>query len=236
MPCTHHEKFYIFMPQAQSNFTVMFWANQKILRTIKLHWLKEVLEGIKELHAMGIIHRDIRPKNMLIMSNKPARASLCDFGKAVKAERPHSTCIGPIHTLAPEVWSGRSYNNKIDMWAYGFALAEILGYRPKSSRITKAIHSEILELLHQFRVQAAEDARIIDLILNLLAWDPEDRITASQALHHECWIPIEQVEEDHKDIKRENEYCDESSHEKNNKAFTTAFYGQAGLDRLFLDM
>ena len=119
------------MPYAQSDLSVKFWLNPAIGRRAKSHWLREVLEGIRALHGMGIMHRDIRPKNMLIMSAEPPQATLCDYGKAIEAEDSAVTTIGPISTLAPEVWSvsmDGPYTSKIDMWAYGYAIAEILGY------------------------------------------------------------------------------------------------------------
>ena len=93
------------MPYAYSDLAFDFWTNSDISREIKLQWLRQPLEGIMTLHAMGIMHRDIRPKNMLILSKQPARASICDYGKAIQAETSTVTTIGPICTLAPEVWT-----------------------------------------------------------------------------------------------------------------------------------
>ena len=126
--CCDMEKFFIFMPLAVSDFTAGSWSDPGIARDTKLLWLRETLEGIKTLHAMGIMHRDIRPKNMLILSIKPARAALCDYGKATDEETSTITTLGPIPTLAPEVWTVPAkgpYTAKIDMWAYGYAIAEI---------------------------------------------------------------------------------------------------------------
>ena len=114
------------MPGAMSDFAENFWENKDISSSNKLHLLKEPLEGLKILHAMGIMHRDIRPRNMLILCTDPPRASLCDYGKAIEAKTSTVTTIGPIHTLAPEVWTiarDGPYTAKIDTWAYGYAIA-----------------------------------------------------------------------------------------------------------------
>ena len=103
--CCDLERFFLFMPSAISDFAGGFWGNSSIPQSAKLHFLREPLEGLKTLHTMGIMHRDIRPKNMLIMSYDPPRASLCDYGKATEAKTSKVTTIGPIHTLAPEVWT-----------------------------------------------------------------------------------------------------------------------------------
>ena len=119
------------MPHALSDFSTRFWTDPELSLTTKLLWLKELLEGLCALHAMGIMHRDIRPQNTLILSTVPPRATLCDYGKAIEAHSSTITTIGPIHTLAPEVWTATAkvpYTAKIDARAYGYAIAEILGY------------------------------------------------------------------------------------------------------------
>ena len=101
--CSGLEKVFLFMPSAISDSTGGFWRNTSIPRPAKSHFLNESLEGLKVSHAMGIMHRDIRSKNMLIISKDPPRAALGDYGKAVEAKTSHLTTIGPIHTLAPTV-------------------------------------------------------------------------------------------------------------------------------------
>ncbi len=192
--CCDLERFFLFMPSAISDFTGGFWGNTSIPRPAKLHLLREPLEGLKTLHAMGIMHRDIRPKNMLIMSNDPPRASLCDYGKAIEAKTSKFTKIGPIYTLAPEVWTvarDGPYTAKIDTWAYGYAIAEVLGYRPPdSSRITQERLASILRALRASYVRGTDGEPLVDLVSKLLVWKPRDRWSAEQALEHECWLPI----------------------------------------------
>lgn len=177
-----------------------------------MHWLREILEGIGTLHAMGIMHRDIRPKNMLIMSTEPPRASLCDYGKAIETGYATATTLGPIHTLAPEVWAVSRegpYTNKIDMWAYGYAVVEILGYsvakypgpegyHSNNPPITYHRHQAILEMLRAHRNEVTEDEPLVDLISKLLTWNPGERLSADQALEHLCWNSIAQEHDEHK--------------------------------------
>ena len=196
------------MPHALADLSVNIWANSEFPREVRLQWLRELLEGIGALHAMGIMHRDIRPKNMLIVSNEPPRASLCDYGKAIKAESSSLTVIGPIHTLAPEVWTvsvDGPYTKKIDMWAYGYAIAELLkysvrkypgrdGFSTNDPRITHNRHSAMLEMLRARCDKVTEDEPLVDLVSKLLVWEPEQRWSADQALDHHCWDPIRQDE------------------------------------------
>lgn len=143
------------------------------------------------------------------MSTEPPRASLCDYGKAIEAKNATDTTIGPIHTLAPEVWTKNcSYTDKIDMWAYGYAIAEILGYcvakssdqnsyRTKNPPITHHRHWAILEMLRAHCNKVIEDELLVDLISKLLTWNPGERLSANQALEHLCWNSIVQEHKEH---------------------------------------
>ena len=148
---------------------------------------------------MGIMHRDIRPRNTLILSAVPPRAALCDYGKAIKAQSSTVTTIGPVHTLAPEVWTAKAndpYTAKIDTWAYGYAIAEILGCSTLRSagnaRITPGRHSTLLATVHAHCSKSPEDEPLVDLVSKLLNWKPEERWSAVQALRHRCGEPITQ--------------------------------------------
>jgi len=143
---------------------------------------------------MRVMHRDIRPQNMLLLSERPPRAAICDYGKAIEAEVSRDTGIGPIHTLAPEVWTAAEsgYTRSIDVWAFGYAIANILGYLPRAPypRISHDRHSEIFNNLRTHAEGVPEDEGIVDLAIRMLAWDPSERLTAAEALNHRCWAPI----------------------------------------------
>jgi serine/threonine protein kinase len=134
---------------------------------------------------------------MLILSYEPPQASVCDYGKVVEAVHSTDTCIGPIHSLAPEVWTANKdspYDAKIDMWAFGYAIAELLGYslhlhHPHGidHKITHDRHTAILNRLCAHRDDTREDAPLVDLVFKLLEWDSEQRYSAEQALEHHCW-------------------------------------------------
>ena len=165
--------------------------------------LKGPLEGLTTLHAMGIIHRDVRRQNMLVLSYDPPQASLCDYGKAVEAETATDTRIGPIHTLAPKVWTTAEdgpYTAVIDTWAYGYAIAEILGYKSlEDSNITQERLASILKILTGTHGRGTGGEALVDLVSNLLVWEPQNRWSAAQALQHVCWNSIARQEDQKSD-------------------------------------
>ena len=166
------------------------------------------------MHGKGMIHRDITVRNMLILSYDPPQAAITDFGKAIQNPYSNQTGIGPGNSLAPEVWAkdGKSYDNVIDVWAYGIAVAWILGcraqYTGNDHTITKEIHVSILEKLDDRARKYDEEADLIDMIKLMLTWDSHQRITAKLALSHRCWDGIEV-----QDVKRNAEVAGLDEHQ-----------------------
>lgn len=93
---------------------------------------QQILRGLQDIHASGVIHADIKPEN--IVATRKLRASgeeslkvkLIDFGSGCfKADEP-SFYLQSLAYRAPEVIVGGSYDTKIDIWSTGCVLAELL--------------------------------------------------------------------------------------------------------------
>lgn len=96
--------------------------------------VREVLEALVSLHALGIIHADVKPENVLLASSvrklrSPPRVVnvlLADFGSSCFVTDEPTTYIQSEAYRAPEVIVGAAYSTKIDIWSVGCVLAELI--------------------------------------------------------------------------------------------------------------
>eukprot|EP00439_Symbiodinium_sp_Y106_P058762 s2376_g8.t1 len=152
----------------------------------------DVARALMHLHKHGIVHRDLKPENILMCGDPPTKAKLADFGWCAELEKggaPRNTFCGTWDYLSPEMVENQPHNNKVDIWATGVLLFEMLTGRapfsaPSPAKATDRIRKVDLQVPGYVPPLAA------DLMQKLLVREPAKRIGLSDALKHN-WIALQ---------------------------------------------
>jgi hypothetical protein len=149
----------------------------------------QVLEGLAHAHARGIVHRDVKPSNVLIAESEELSVRLLDFGLAQLAEEETLTATGDVPgTLAyvpPERLAGDPGGPAADVWAVGVMLWESLsGWHPfwngSLLETARRIETGAPPLAH---VRPDLPKPLAALVDRMLALDPAARPRAAPLAH-----------------------------------------------------
>ncbi|ROW13789.1 hypothetical protein VPNG_03642 [Cytospora leucostoma] len=187
-PCLQQalEDVHLLMPYAPFSFDTTAW--HEVSLATRLGLFRQVLEGLRNLHAAGVMHRDISPKNLLVFSYQPPTAAIGDFGKSKRGTKGNEISLGPPMFVAPEV-GRQEYTNSIDVFSLGLTmLATFTAWRPRGPLSMPETHTRVLEHLASLQSCMPDDLRA--LLRSMLAWNPADRPTAEQALASKVWEQI----------------------------------------------
>jgi serine/threonine kinase 32 len=108
-------------------------------------WCAEIALGLNCLHEKHVVHRDLKPDNILL--DAEGHAHLTDFNIAVKytVGKPLTAVAGSMAYMAPEVLRKKGYYDSVDWWSLGVLVYELLfGKRPFRGRTNGALTQAIL--------------------------------------------------------------------------------------------
>ncbi|XP_013145965.1 PREDICTED: serine/threonine-protein kinase NLK, partial [Papilio polytes] len=126
------QEIYVITELLQSDLHKIIVSPQHLSADHIKVFLYQILRGLKYLHSARILHRDIKPGNLLVNSNCVLK--ICDFGLA-RVEEPDVTKnmtqeVVTQYYRAPEILMGANhYTAAVDVWSVGCIFGELLGRR-----------------------------------------------------------------------------------------------------------
>lgn len=164
--------------------------------------INNLVHALKYLHNLRIVHRDVKPENLLVIDHSDGSKSLKlgDFGLATYCEDQLFTVCGTPTYVAPEILSEVGYDFKVDIWAAGVILYILLcGFPPfaSPSNDQEELFDQIAEGRYEFTSPYWDDVSesAMELISDMLVVDPADRLSAVDILGHP-WVTAETVKDE----------------------------------------
>lgn len=161
--------------------------------------MQQVFRGINYCHANNIVHRDLKPENILLESTvsaeslggkKAMKIKIIDFGTSQKfnkdSQKKMEERYGTPYYIAPDVLN-KSYTEKCDVWSLGVILYILLvGYPPFNGSDDKKIIDAVKKGKYTLDEPEWDDVseEAVDLVRKCLTYDPDKRVSASEALEH----------------------------------------------------
>lgn len=192
---------------------------ERLLKTIM--W--QLLKATDHMHRNGIFHRDIKPENVLIRDERVKLCDFGSC-RGIRSKQPFTEYISTRWYRAPEcLLTDGYYNYKMDIWGVGCVWFEILSLFPlfpgtneldQIQRIHNVLGTPPREVLAKMRRHSSHmnfqfpervgtgldrllpnaNPEAMELISRMLAYNPDDRITARAALLHPYFRDIREME------------------------------------------
>lgn len=150
---------------------------------MRLKFAINAAKGFSYLHQYKVIHRDIKPQNLLV--NNQWKCKVGDFGISTTKENSSKTVIGTPIYMAPEIFEGDEYTEKIDVYAFSILLYELYcSKRPYSTP----------------DLEGLPDSQLLLQIIGGLRPDTTDFPSTIKQLLEDCWNPSPKLRPSFKEI------------------------------------
>jgi serine/threonine protein kinase len=192
-------EFHRYYADSDWVYLLFTWEDAKL--NVRRQWsfvevqkvLKQLAEGLRYLHSKDLVHRDIKPDNILLTSEdlSIATVKLADFGLS-KVLQPNAIrdtpLIGTPHYSAPEILNrDRHYGCKVDVWSYGVVAYELLtGTKPfpAKERIEELIKMQNEGVPRGTRFPEGYEDICQDFVDFCLVKNPQERPCMEDVLRH----------------------------------------------------
>ncbi|NXN99155.1 ICK kinase, partial [Rhinopomastus cyanomelas] len=206
--------YFVFEYMKENLYQLMKERNKLFPESTVRNIMYQILQGLAFVHKHGFFHRDLKPENLLCMGPELVKIADFGLAREIRSRPPYTDYVSTRWYRAPEVLlRSTSYSSPIDVWAVGCIMAEVYTLRPLfpgTSEIDTIF--KICQVLgtpkkndwpEGYQLSASMNFRwpqcvpnnlktlipnasseAVQLMRDMLQWDPKKRPTASQALRY----------------------------------------------------
>ncbi|ELV11971.1 Serine/threonine-protein kinase ICK [Tupaia chinensis] len=206
--------YFIFEYMKENLYQLIKERNKLFPESAIRNIMYQILQGLAFIHKHGFFHRDLKPENLLCMGPELVKIADFGLAREIRSRPPYTDYVSTRWYRAPEVLlRSTNYSSPIDVWAVGCIMAEVYTLRPlfpgaseidtifkicqvlgtpkktdwpEGYQLSNAMNFRwpqcVPNNLKTLIPNASSEA--IQLLRDMLQWDPKKRPTASQALRY----------------------------------------------------
>ena len=152
-----------------------------------LHFITQIMKGLSHAHSRGIIHRDIKPHNIMVLRDGSVKVT--DFGIARLMSNSQSTmtqeALGSVHYISPEQARGSRIDERSDIYSAGVVLYEMLtGRLPYEGENPVAVAIQHINSipLSPREIDSSIPEAIEEITMKAMASDTDKRYSSADAM------------------------------------------------------
>ena len=151
----------------------------------------QLVKGLKSLHDLNIIHRDIKSSNIFLFSDGTAKLGDLNVCKILSENTLGKTQAGTPSFAAPEVWMEKPYGLKSDIWSLGCVLYEITTLKCpfRADNIVELNNKILIGSFKRIPKKFSNDLNC--MIEHMIRFEPDKRISCKQIL--ECDLVLKRI-------------------------------------------
>ena len=143
----------------------------------------QLVKGLKSLHDLKILHRDMKSANVFLFSDGSAKLGDLNVSKVAKKGLLY-TQTGTPYYASPEVWKDQPYNYKSDIWSLGCVLYEMITLKPPfRAENMEGLYNKVIKGQYS-NIPSRYSDDLSEIVRLLLQVEPESRPSCKDLINH----------------------------------------------------